>query len=90
MTKQEAIERIKMATPVAMPFMDMETLLLIQATDIAIECIEKCIEIGSCKECKSADFCYDHPDVCFCLQHDHTMYADDTCNYFYREEWDNE
>lgn len=55
----------------------------LQALDIAIECIEKCLKFGSCKECNSADFCYNHPDVCFCLRHERTMYADDTCNYFY-------
>ena len=60
------------------------------ASSVAIECIEKCIEIGSCKECKAADFCYDNPDVCFCLEHDHIMCADDTCSYFYRDGSDNE
>lgn len=55
-----------------------------------LKVLKKVAEIGSCKECKSADFCYDNPDVCFCLQHDHTMYADDTCNYFYRDRSSND
>lgn len=62
------------------------------AIDVAIEALEKCEKIGTCKECGAADFCYNRKDACYCLRHNHIMYSDDTCNYFYKgdEDWGEE
>lgn len=50
----------------------------------ALEALEKCEKFGTCKECNEADFCYNRKDACYCLRHNHIMYSDDTCSYFYR------
>ena len=62
-----------------------------EACVMAIEALKKYEKFGTCKECDDADFCYNRKDACYCLRHNHIMYSDDTCSYFYRDEdWSEE
>lgn len=89
MTNKEAIAIIKIAIAEVEWDYPMDYTV---AFEKAIEALEKCEKIGTCKECGAADFCYNRKDACYCLRHNHIMYSDDTCSYFYRgsEDWSEE
>lgn len=74
MTKEEAIYRLK---NMAWLYGSTEREQNIKAIDMAIESLERHLDIVRCKDCKHGQYDATHH---FCAEHGHKVYEDDFCS----------